>query len=257
MILPEDIYEAQKNYIENVKKPYTMTVRDFVKRLRHMASYLPAFPRLMAATALLETDLKNIIFCGMPNAWQENFVHANMHISSITLAHMTDYLASEQVIADTQRDKNPRGRGSSVRNSHNGRHYNPGRGCGYPGHSYQGKGRSSSNKRSSSWTPSNNSRNEAKNDPCCYHGNAHTWLKCYGNPHGPNYWPGFTPRPHGATDRGCSGFRGSHGNGGDRNDTYQNDVQLLMLARIIIIIIMHRVQHQRLQPHTNASGWGA
>eukprot|EP00978_Attheya_sp_CCMP212_P011224 scaffold27572_cov24-Attheya_sp.AAC.1 len=30
MILPEDIYEAQKNYIEIVKKPYTMTVRDFV-----------------------------------------------------------------------------------------------------------------------------------------------------------------------------------------------------------------------------------
>eukprot|EP00978_Attheya_sp_CCMP212_P046352 scaffold386724_cov63-Attheya_sp.AAC.1 len=66
----------------------------------------------MAATALSETDLKNIIFRGMPTAWQENFVHANMPISSITLAQMTDYLASEQVIADTRRDKNPRGRGS-------------------------------------------------------------------------------------------------------------------------------------------------
>eukprot|EP00978_Attheya_sp_CCMP212_P017259 scaffold45922_cov63-Attheya_sp.AAC.4 len=47
MILPEDIYEAQKNYIETVKKPYTMMVRDFVKRLRHMTSYLPEFPRPM------------------------------------------------------------------------------------------------------------------------------------------------------------------------------------------------------------------
>eukprot|EP00978_Attheya_sp_CCMP212_P010833 scaffold26338_cov49-Attheya_sp.AAC.2 len=57
--------------------------------------------------------------------------------------------------------------------------------------------------------PSNNSRNEVKNDPCRYHGNAHTWLKCYGNPDGPNYRPGFTPRPHGgATGRGCGGFRG-------------------------------------------------
>eukprot|EP00978_Attheya_sp_CCMP212_P020257 scaffold57750_cov47-Attheya_sp.AAC.1 len=61
-----------------------------------MASYLPEFPRPMAATALSETDVKNIIFRGMPNAWQENFVHANMRISSVTLAQMTDYLASEQ-----------------------------------------------------------------------------------------------------------------------------------------------------------------
>eukprot|EP00978_Attheya_sp_CCMP212_P038902 scaffold197348_cov48-Attheya_sp.AAC.1 len=62
MILPEDIYEAQKNYIET--------------RLRQMASYLPEFPIPMAGTALSETDLKNIIFHGMPNAWQEvNFVH--------------------------------------------------------------------------------------------------------------------------------------------------------------------------------------
>eukprot|EP00978_Attheya_sp_CCMP212_P001020 scaffold2113_cov63-Attheya_sp.AAC.2 len=33
----------------------------------------------------------------------------------------------------------------------------------------------------------------------------------------------FTPRPHGATCCGCGGFRGRHGNGGDQNDTYQND----------------------------------
>eukprot|EP00978_Attheya_sp_CCMP212_P002316 scaffold4796_cov57-Attheya_sp.AAC.4 len=65
---------------------------------------------------------------------------------------MTDYLASEQVIVDTRRDKNPRGRGSTGRNNHNGRGYNPGRGHGYQGRSYQGRGRSSSNKRSSSWT---------------------------------------------------------------------------------------------------------
>eukprot|EP00978_Attheya_sp_CCMP212_P025876 scaffold84076_cov58-Attheya_sp.AAC.2 len=38
-----------------------------------MASYLPEFPRPMAATAFSETDLKNIISRGMPNAWQENF----------------------------------------------------------------------------------------------------------------------------------------------------------------------------------------
>eukprot|EP00978_Attheya_sp_CCMP212_P041754 scaffold243653_cov61-Attheya_sp.AAC.1 len=125
MILPEDIYEAQKNY-KTVKKPYTMTVRDFVKRLFQMASYLPEFPRPMTATALSERDLKNIIFRGMPNAWQENFVHANMRISSITLAQMINYLASEQVIANTRREKNTKCSGSSGQNSHNGCGYNPG-----------------------------------------------------------------------------------------------------------------------------------
>eukprot|EP00978_Attheya_sp_CCMP212_P009396 scaffold22205_cov65-Attheya_sp.AAC.1 len=34
MILPEDIFEVQKNYIETVKKPFTMTVSDFVKRIQ-------------------------------------------------------------------------------------------------------------------------------------------------------------------------------------------------------------------------------
>eukprot|EP00978_Attheya_sp_CCMP212_P001542 scaffold3163_cov60-Attheya_sp.AAC.12 len=62
MIFPEDIYETQKNYIETVKKPYMMTVCDFVKRICQMASYLPEFPKPMAATALSDIDLKNIIF---------------------------------------------------------------------------------------------------------------------------------------------------------------------------------------------------
>eukprot|EP00978_Attheya_sp_CCMP212_P007167 scaffold16669_cov35-Attheya_sp.AAC.1 len=47
----------------------------------------------------------------------------------------------------------------------------------------------------------------AINDPCRYHGNAHTWKMCYGNPDGPNYRPGFQPRPQGNTGRG-------RGNGG-------------------------------------------
>eukprot|EP00978_Attheya_sp_CCMP212_P000096 scaffold185_cov42-Attheya_sp.AAC.7 len=112
MILPEDIYEAQKNHIEIAKKPYKMTVHDSVKRIHQMASYLPEFPKPMAATALSDIDLKNIIFRGMPMAWQEHFVHANMRIASITLAQMTDYLTSEQVIAHARRDKNNKGRGS-------------------------------------------------------------------------------------------------------------------------------------------------
>eukprot|EP00978_Attheya_sp_CCMP212_P029079 scaffold102189_cov64-Attheya_sp.AAC.9 len=102
MILPEGIYEAQKNYIETVKKPFMMSVRDFVKRIQHMASYLPEFPKPMTASALSDTDLKNIIFRGMPITWQENFVHANMRIASVTLAQMTDYLVSEQVISDAR-----------------------------------------------------------------------------------------------------------------------------------------------------------
>eukprot|EP00978_Attheya_sp_CCMP212_P015234 scaffold39229_cov60-Attheya_sp.AAC.5 len=115
------------------------------------------------------------------------------------------------------------------------------------------RGRSSSNKRSSSWTPSNNSRNEAKSDPCHYHGNAHTWLKCYGNPDGPNYHPGFTPRPHGATCRGRSGFRTGHGNGGDRNDTYQNDAANNAGSNNNNVPSAASM----VTNHTNASGWGA
>eukprot|EP00978_Attheya_sp_CCMP212_P005550 scaffold12459_cov56-Attheya_sp.AAC.2 len=147
MILPEDIYEAQKNYIETVKKPFTMSMHDFVKRIRQMASYLPDFPKPMTATALSETYLKSIIFRGMPNAWQENFVHANMRIASVTWAQMTDYLASEQVIADTQQDKTTKGRVSQGGRSsgYAGRGSNPGRGRGYQGQHFQAQGRGSSN----------------------------------------------------------------------------------------------------------------
>eukprot|EP00978_Attheya_sp_CCMP212_P011730 scaffold29115_cov56-Attheya_sp.AAC.3 len=78
--------------------------------------------------------------------------------------------------------------------------------------------------------------NEAKSDPCHYHGNAHTWLKCYGNPDGPNNRPGFTPRPHGATGRG----RGVEVIG-------MTPTRMMPLIMQAPIIIMRRVQHQRLQ----------
>jgi hypothetical protein len=62
MVLPEDMYEVQKNYIETVKKPFTMPVPDFVKRIsRQLASFLPEFPKPMVASGLSDTNLKNII----------------------------------------------------------------------------------------------------------------------------------------------------------------------------------------------------
>eukprot|EP00978_Attheya_sp_CCMP212_P040515 scaffold221755_cov30-Attheya_sp.AAC.2 len=101
---------------------------------------------------------------------------------------------------------------------------------------------------------SNNSCNEAKSDPCRYHGNTHTLLKYYGNPDGPNNCPGFTPRPHGATGRGRGGFRGGRGNGGDQNDNYQTNAATNASSN-----------NNNNAPsaastvtnHTNASGWGA
>eukprot|EP00978_Attheya_sp_CCMP212_P029377 scaffold104174_cov39-Attheya_sp.AAC.1 len=117
MILPEDVYEMQKNYTETVKKPFSMSVRDFVKRIRQLASFLPEFPKPVAASGLSQTDQKNIIFRGMPSAWQENFVHANMRIADVTLAQMTDYLVSEQIIADTKRDRANGGRGRGGRST--------------------------------------------------------------------------------------------------------------------------------------------
>eukprot|EP00978_Attheya_sp_CCMP212_P008079 scaffold18803_cov53-Attheya_sp.AAC.9 len=80
-----------------------------------MASFLPEFPMPMGASGLSQIDLKNIIFHGMPSAWQENFVHANMRIANITLAQMTNYLASEQIIADTRRERSSGGRGRGGR----------------------------------------------------------------------------------------------------------------------------------------------
>ena len=231
MIIPEDMYEVQKNYIETVKKPFTMPVRDFVKRIRQLASFLPEFPKPPAASGLSDTDLKNIIFRGMPSTWQENFVHANMRISTITLAQMTDYLASEQSIADTRRDRTSGGRGRSS-NRNGSRDTAPGRGRGYQGRGSSRSsgrgGRSSGFKRRGSDNNhnSNTSRNAAINDPCRYHGNAHPWKMCYGNPDGPNFRPGFQPKTQGTTGRGRGNggrFHPGRGNGGGRNDAYQQD----------------------------------
>ena len=220
MLLPEDVYENQKNYIETVKKPFNLPVRDFVKRLRQLAAYLPEFPKPQGSTFISDNDMKNIIFRGMPSAWQENFAHANMRITTVTLAQMTDYLASEQVIADTRRE-NTRGR-----SPHGGRHNNSGRGFiggrGRGRHSFSRGGRSN-HKRSGTWSARSDSSNAASNDPCRYHGNAHTWKMCYGNPDGPNYRQGFTPRGQNPGGRGRGRFHGGRSNGGGRNDAYQND----------------------------------
>eukprot|EP00978_Attheya_sp_CCMP212_P014730 scaffold37681_cov54-Attheya_sp.AAC.3 len=180
-----------------------------------MASYLPEFPKLMAATALSDIDLKNIIFQGMPTACQENFVHAkNMCIALITLAQMTDYLASEQVIADARREKNNKDHGSQ-----------------------SGRGRSTGSREvllqvKVMAIKEEDVANMAINVEV--HGLVQMTvamkprtIRYYGYPdgRGPNYCPWFTPsRPHGATGRGCDGFRDSSGNGGgDWNDAYQND----------------------------------
>ena len=74
----------------------------------------------------------------------------------------------------------------------------------------------------------NTSRNAAINDPCRYHGNAHPWKMCYGNPDGPNFRPGFQPKTQGTTGRGRGNggrFHPGRGNGGGRNDAY---ITLLM-----------------------------
>jgi hypothetical protein len=191
MLLPEDVYENQKNYIETVKKPFNLPVRDFVKRLRQLAAYLPEFPKPQGSTFISDNDMKNIIFRGMPSAWQENFAHANMRITTVTLAQMTDYLASEQVIADTRRE-NARGR-----SPHGGRHNNSGRGfIGGRGRGRHpsGRGGRSNHKRSGNWNARSNSSNAASNNPCRYHGNAHTWKMCYGNPDGPIIGRGSRPK---------------------------------------------------------------
>jgi hypothetical protein len=145
MILLEDVYENQKDYTETVTKP---DLPDGVLFTRvSQAACIDGHLRQRHE----EHDLQRHAF-----SLAREFI-----ITTVTLAQMTDYLASEQVIADTQRENNTRGR-----SPHSGRHNNSGRaftgGRGRGRHSY-GRGGRTHHKRSGNWSGNWSARSDSSN----------------------------------------------------------------------------------------------
>jgi hypothetical protein len=184
-----DVFEIQKNYIEQIHKPFNMEVSEFAYRVEQLNILLREFPGAEDHSILSDHDLKNVFFRAMPASWQNNFYNTSRHLVDIELNDLIAYMKHQKAQADKSQKQGKRDNGANNnggRGRNDGRGHQPGRGGNhFPKRPYQQP--SGSNKR----------QNQGKGTHYCnIHGqnSPHSWIECFGNPDGPNYKPNFVPR---------------------------------------------------------------
>ena len=77
-VFPRRALLLQKRYMRRfVRKPPTMTTRDYVARISEMNSYLPLFPPVTAGTTpekLPDDEIVDLLEFGVPNSWQKAMI---------------------------------------------------------------------------------------------------------------------------------------------------------------------------------------
>lgn len=187
--------DTMYEYIDALKKPHDVDVREHANRLQQMIDYANKLPGVRPPKQ--EEEIKLMIFNTFPTDWARNFNRSGQRVTDVNLQDVLQYMADEKVYADAD-ERNRRGRNQRR----------------------QGGRGSRFNRR-----PHNPFPNARRNDPCPRHGNNHIWHKCFDNPNGPNFRPerqrrdepyqrrtGYQGRGRG--QHGGRGFNGGRGNGG-------------------------------------------
>jgi hypothetical protein len=183
-----------------------MTVREFAYQILFLNNCLTEFPQPEGAVILTVMQIKNIVFRAIPQEWQTNFVNANIHLNTITLPVLIDYMTTQKGLVDAKSARfRDRERISPHQFNHNG-------GKGNGGYNNQGgQGCFNNSGRHSQQHGQFSKRhkpNKSESEYCKIHQEgSHSWNACFGNPNGPNFKPHFVPQA--ATGGGHNG----NGNG--------------------------------------------
>ena len=180
-------------FLENVKKPPTMTVQDFVARIQKIQMYLNRIPSV-ADEQLSPTLVKNIIFRAMPKSWHCEFLRKYSGAQSATLQQLQEFMMNEKTWADQPGKKGGRSYGGRGRNGRNEDGQQPGinhkrkwRGRNYNPNFSNKKPRNQKQSRSGNeWNQQGGKVNPQTT--CPIHG-GHKWIECRDNPYGPAYVP--------------------------------------------------------------------
>ena len=98
---------VQKRYLRRfVRKPITMTSREYVERIREINNFLPRFPPIVRAqnnvpvTALPDDELVDLLEFGVPSSWQKQMLLQNFDPLDSTLEDFTTFCERLENVAE-------------------------------------------------------------------------------------------------------------------------------------------------------------
>ena len=105
--LDEDDYEAQRAYVEKLKKPYAVSVRDFYSRLKFIIVLMKRFPGAPEDGQIFTVQtLKTIFQNAMPMAWQDKFNNSGLMLMNTQWPALIRYYSKCRAQAEREREAN-------------------------------------------------------------------------------------------------------------------------------------------------------
>jgi hypothetical protein len=218
----------QRRYLQQVKKPFGVSVVELASRLRRinqLMSVLNAF-----AVVYTDQDLKLLFFPMMLNQWKQRFLESARDVTAdaTTFQEVINYMIIQETVTNA-RDANKRegsnegGRNKKRRTNNNNTdsnesqdNRNPGRGSG--GRGGRGNRRGGRGGRGGGGRGNGNG-GQQRSGACPFPGHSnHTWAECFGNPQGRNYKPGWELNPDGPSRSRNNNRSGRNINSGTRSN---------------------------------------
>ena len=102
-VFPKNAAALQRRWLRrNVRKPATMTSREFIARLEEINAYIPLFPmgpEENAHTKLEEEEIVDIVEHGIPRSWQNHWIATGGHNpEERTLAKITELCENMEAV---------------------------------------------------------------------------------------------------------------------------------------------------------------
>jgi len=96
-MLTELRHDDQLEYMRTLQKPSSLTVREFLQRLKTLNSLSKRFPDApQGQSGLNDSDLKRCFHNAMPATWQKTYSTAGFRYVSQTLDHVYQYMVTQE-----------------------------------------------------------------------------------------------------------------------------------------------------------------
>lgn len=111
-VFPKRASQLQKRYMRRfIRKPATMSTKQFAARLQELNAYLPKFPTAVpgqAAISKLEDDeIVDIMEFGVPRSWQRKMIEHDFDVMTASIHDFVDFCdRMESIGADEGQGKN-------------------------------------------------------------------------------------------------------------------------------------------------------
>lgn len=79
VLIDDEAFSNQKDYIQETRKPNSMTMKRWILRLKAINSYLPYLGLATGESAMDEADLVKVVTRNIPGSWKARFRLANGH----------------------------------------------------------------------------------------------------------------------------------------------------------------------------------